>query len=224
MKVKLYNQNGKDTGEINAPDRVFNVPWKPSLVHQVVVAMQANARTPVAHTKDRGDVRGGGRKPWQQKGTGRARHGSSRSPIWRGGGVTFGPRNDKVYDKKINKKMRISALFSVLSQKMRDGEVIFLEKIALDLPKTKLAKEVVEHLSSIEGMQNMATKKRNNAIISMGEKNQDIERSFNNFGNIQVQEARNLNPVDLLKYKYLVLENAKRALDILDAKGIKAKN
>src|SRR3954466_2367188 len=106
MKTDIYNTEGKKAGSIDLPEAVFNQPWNNALIHQVVVSMQANARTNVAHTKDRGEVRGGGRKPWQQKGTGRARHGSIRSPIWKGGGVTHGPRNEKVFSRAIPKKMR----------------------------------------------------------------------------------------------------------------------
>ena len=104
LKTKLYNSEGKESGEVELPESVFGVKLVDDLVHQVVVAQMANARQVLADTKDKGEVRGGGKKPWKQKGTGRARHGSSRSPLWKGGGVTFGPTNDRNFSKMINKK------------------------------------------------------------------------------------------------------------------------
>jgi large subunit ribosomal protein L4 len=127
MEAKIYNIQGKEAGNITLPENIFGLPWNADLVHQVVTAMQANARGPVAHTKDRGEVRGGGRKPWQQKGTGRARHGSIRSPIWKGGGITHGPRNDKIYAQKVNRQARQKALLVALSRKYKDGEIVFVD-------------------------------------------------------------------------------------------------
>ena len=120
LEAVVYSQEGKKSGSVTLPEAVFGEKWNADLVHQVVVAMQANARQPIAHTKDRSEVRGGGRKPWAQKGTGRARHGSSRSPIWRHGGVTHGPRNDRDFSQKINRKMKVKALYAVLSKKFRE--------------------------------------------------------------------------------------------------------
>src|SRR6202167_3095081 len=106
MEAIIYNTQGKKSGSVDLPEAIFGIKWNDSLMHQVVTSMQDNARTNVAHTKGRGEVRGGGKKPWRQKGTGRARHGSIRSPIWKGGGVTHGPSKDKVYSVAIPKKMR----------------------------------------------------------------------------------------------------------------------
>src|SRR3989338_5603717 len=122
METEVYNQEGQMAGKIELPDSVFGLPWNDDLVHQVIVSMQSNKRTPVAHTKNRGEVSGTGRKPWRQKGTGRARHGSRRSPIWIGGGVAHGPRNDRNFTKKINVKMMKKAFYTILSQKYRDDE------------------------------------------------------------------------------------------------------
>ena len=168
MDAKVYNNKGEETSTIKLPEAVFNTKLNTDLIHQVVVAMEGNARTPVAHTKDRSEVRGGGRKPWQQKGTGRARHGSSRSPIWIGGGVTHGPRNEKDYSRKINKKMKVAALYSVLSEKMRQGEILFIDSMAMPESKTKMAKEFLKNISTVEGFEGLATKKRNCAYFSLG--------------------------------------------------------
>ncbi len=110
MEAPIYNTQGKKSGTLTLPENVFDVAWNDSLMHQVVTSMQANARVSIAHVKDRGEVSGGGKKPWRQKGTGRARHGSIRSPIWKGGGVTHGPTKNKDYSRKIPKKMRAKAL------------------------------------------------------------------------------------------------------------------
>src|SRR5690349_19754974 len=106
METTVYNQKGQEAGKIKLSEAVFGAPWNADLVHQVVVSMQSSARHSIAHTKTRGEVSGGGKKPWQQKGTGRARHGSTRSPIWVGGGIAHGPRSDKNYDRKVNKKAK----------------------------------------------------------------------------------------------------------------------
>src|SRR5437868_2291267 len=127
MESKIYNKKGEEAGKIKLPEDIFATQWNADLVHQVVVSMMSNARSSIAHTKTRGEVRGGGKKPWQQKGLGRARHGSSRSPIWVGGGVAHGPRNDKNFDRKINKKMKTKALYTVLSKKMKDNEILFID-------------------------------------------------------------------------------------------------
>jgi large subunit ribosomal protein L4 len=224
MQVKSYNQIGEEAGLIDLPDAVFAVPWNADLVHQVVVGMEANAREPWAHTKGRGEVRGGGKKPWKQKGTGRARHGSIRSPLWRGGGVTFGPRNEKNYSKKINKKMRAKALFATLSEKLRDGEILFLDRLAFPAPKTADAKRTLAALARIEGFEPLATKRRNAALLALATRDETVEKSFRNFGNIGMIEARNLNPVEVLKYKYLIVTEPRETVAQLAGKIVRGTN
>src|SRR3990167_7590904 len=148
MEQELYTWEGKKAGTVTVPEELFALPWNADLVHQVITAMQSNARAGTAHAKGRGEVRGGGRKPWRQKGTGRARHGSSRSPIWKGGGVTHGPRKDKIYAKKINQKMRQKALLVSLSRKFKDGEILFVDSLELQEPKAKQARAVLAGLRS----------------------------------------------------------------------------
>jgi large subunit ribosomal protein L4 len=214
MKSKIYNTQGKEAGSVDLPEGVFSTPWNADLVHQVVTSMMNNARTPVAHTKDRGDVRGGGKKPWQQKGLGRARHGSIRSPIWVGGGVAHGPRNDKNFSRKINRKMRTKALHALLSRKFKDNEILFVDAIHLKEPKTKEALGVLESLSGIKGYERL-NKKTNAAFIALPKKDQVAEKSFRNFGNVEVGEVRNLNPLHILNYKFVVIANPEESLKLL---------
>jgi large subunit ribosomal protein L4 len=218
-KADTYDIKGKKSGSIDLPDNIFGLPWNDSLVHQVVVGMQANARTPVAHTKDRGDVKGGGRKPWKQKGTGRARHGSIRSPLWKGGGVTFGPRNDTKFGKSINKKMRAKALFTTLSRKLKDGKIIFVDEISFSKPNTSEAKKVLIALSSVKGFEGMDAKKRNSVFVATEGNDKIIAKSFSNFGNVEVDDIKNLNPVDVLQYKYLVVMSPKDAISGLQKRA-----
>lgn len=206
METVVYNQQGKEAGKITLPENVFGVKWNADLVHQVVQSMLSNRRAGTAHTKNRGEVSGGGKKPWQQKGTGRARHGSIRSPLWVGGGAAHGPRSDKNYDRKVNRKQKRQALHASLSKKLRDGEILFLNGIALPKVKTKAGKEVLGALSGIKGYELIA-KSRNAAHIIIPCKDANVEKSFRNFGNISVGQARSLNLLDMLTYKYLVIVN-----------------
>ncbi len=207
MESTIYNQSGKAAGKVTLPESVFGVKWNADLVHQVVTSMMSSARTPVAHAKNRGEVSGGGKKPWKQKGTGRARHGSTRSPIWVGGGVTHGPRNDKNYDRKVNKKMKAKALYAILSAKWKKGQIIFVDEFSFKTPKTKDAAGILSSLSKIEGFADILSKKRNSAYIALSGKNANIEKSFRNLGNLEVDEIRNMSPLDLMKYKYVVIAN-----------------
>lgn len=218
METQIYNQKGKSVGKFELPEKIFGVPWNGDLVHQVVTAMQANARTPVAHTKTRGEVRGGGKKPWKQKGTGRARHGSSRSPIWKGGGITHGPRNEKSYEQKINKKMRIKALYTVLSEKFRKGQILFVEELSLKNIKTKDAVAVIKDLSSVKGFEKMVGGKRPNTYITIPAKGDVLKKSFSNIPTVEIDEVRNINPVDLLAFRYIVISQPTESVAFLGGK------
>jgi len=215
LESKVYNEKGKEVSSIKLPENVFGLNWNADLVHQVVTSMLSDARVIVAHTKDRGEVRGGGKKPWKQKGLGKARHGSSRSPIWVGGGVSQGPDGLRNYSKKINKKMKAKALFTILSRKYREGELVFVDKFNFEKPKTKQAVETLGSLSKIENCKNILSKKNNSAIIATSDKNPALEKSFSNVGNIKVDEFRNINPVELLNYKFLVVENPEVSLKVI---------
>jgi large subunit ribosomal protein L4 len=215
MKVSLYNLEGKTAGTTELSDAVFGAPVKQRVVHEVFTQQMNNQRESIASTKTRGDVRGGGKKPWRQKGTGRARHGSTRSPIWVGGGVAHGPRNEKNYSRKINRKMRNKALYAILSRKLKDNEILFVDSLSFAEPKTKDALATVKSLGGIKGFEKLATKKNNTAFIALPSKDKTVEKSFNNFGNIEVGEARNLNPIIALNYKYLVIANPEETFKTL---------
>lgn len=220
MKISFYNTKGEKAGTFEVPTGIFDLPWNADLVHQVVVSMQSNSRNVLAHTKGRSEVSGGGRKPWRQKGTGRARHGSRRSPIWRGGGITFGPTKDKDYGHKINKKMKQKAFFVTLSKKLKDGEVIFLEKFSLSEPKTKEACSLLLDLENIDLLKGLTSKKKNAALITQTEKDEIAEKGFRNLANVKLSELRNLNCLDLLTYKYIIISDPKKSLTYFKEKAI----
>lgn len=214
MKETIYTQEGQTKDSITLPETVFAAPFNADLVHGVVVALQANARAGTAHTKDRSEVSGGGKKPWQQKGTGRARHGSRRSPIWTGGGVTFGPRSEKDFSQKINKKVKAKALAAVLSRKVADQEVIFVEKLSFAEPKTTMAKQVMATLAKAAERPELGTKRNNAAVVVLSERDEAVEKSFQNFGNITVVQAKDVNTLDLLTYKYVVVSDPAAVVEI----------
>jgi len=219
--AKVYNQNGKEVGEVKLPGNVFGLSWNADLVHQVITSMLSDSRVIYAHTKGRGQVAGGGKKPWRQKGTGRARHGSTRSPIWVGGGVAHGPNGLKNYSRKINKKMKIKALYTILSRKLKDGEILFVDKFEIAKPKTVDAIKILESLSKIKAYSDILSKRKNSATIALSGKKMAVEKSFANIGNIEVDELRNINPVDLLNKKYLVIENPTESIKFIEAKMAK---
>ena len=195
MKAAIYNQNGKKLEEdISLPKEIFDVKMNSDLVHQVAVSQMANRRRIIAKTKNRSEVSGSGRKPWRQKGTGRARHGSIRSPIWRHGGVTFGPQTDVVFKKDILKKMRRKALFMVLTSKAKKDHLIVLDSLKLDSPKTKLMAEILLKLPA-----------KGSKLVILPKKDEAIIRATRNISKTKVELAQNLNVLDLLSFNYLII-------------------
>ncbi len=219
MEAKIYNQKGTSSTTIALPAKVFAAKWRADLVHQVVEGMRSNKRAGTADTKDRGEVRGGGRKPWKQKGTGRARHGSSRSPIWVGGGVTHGPLAEKNYKRKISKSMRAQALFSVLSKKMKDGEILFVDSLAMDAMKTKDAVEVTKNLAKASGWKPLANSKKPRVLTALFARSEKAEKSFRNLPQLEIVFLKNLNPLDVLNYQYLLIENPTESVKFLESRG-----
>lgn len=213
-EVQVYTMAGAKASTIALPESIFATPWKADLVHQVSTAIAANLRQNRAHTKDRSEVAGGGKKPWKQKGTGQARHGSTRSPIWRHGGVTFGPRSERDYSEKINRKAKIAALYSVLARKARDGEIILVDSLSFAAPKTAAAKTALVALAKATDS-TLATKRRNSALIALASYDAGAVKSFRNIGSVKTEEVRNLNTLDLLTYKYLVIEKPADAFKVL---------
>lgn len=203
MKVSVYNQKGEETGTMELPDAVFGLKWNADLVHQVAVSLAGNLRRRTAHTKNRGDVRGGGKKPWQQKGTGRARHGSTRSPIWIGGGVSHGPRSEKDYTRKINKKMAKKALYTVLSAKMRDSEVIVIDDLRFPDAKTKHAAHFFQKFASQDRFSKLT--KGKGALVALAGKDASARRALRNLPYVEIDDARNLNAYKLLQHTFLIL-------------------
>lgn len=195
MKFPVYNQEGKEEGTMNLPKEIFEVEFNADLVHQVSVSLSANKRQISAHAKIRSEVRGGGKKPHAQKGTGRARAGSNRSPIWKGGGVTHGPRNDRIFAVEIPKKMRRKALFMVLSEKAKSNTLIVLDKIELEKGKTK---EMAASLLKLPC-------KNTTTLIAMPDFDKKVFLAARNIKKTDVDDARNLNVLDILNHRYLVL-------------------
>ena len=195
----IHNQEGKETGKMNLSEAVFGLKANADLIKQAVKAQMSQARIPYAHTKTRGEVRGGGKKPWRQKGTGRARHGSTRSPIWVGGGVVFGPRKEKKFAQKINKQMKRKALFMVLSGKLRDSEMIILDDLKIKEAKTKKMALILKNLQSKFKDLNKGL------VIVLPGKNENVVRASKNLPKTETLRADSLNVVDLLSKKYILL-------------------
>lgn len=192
MKISVYNQKAEVVGEIDLNDKIFAVKPTLHLMAESVRIQASNARKGLANTKTRGEVSGGGKKPWKQKGTGRARVGSTRSPIWRHGGITFGPTSDRNWSLKINKKAKTKALFMSLSDKVTDGKLIVIEGIDMQ-PKTK---EFVQIMKSFETKLNGLGK---NQLFVTPKKDDTITRASRNIPNLKTVNASSLNITDVLK-------------------------
>lgn len=202
MELKVFNTLGKEVGAIKVSDEVFGAEYNEALIHQVVVAQLANKRQGTKSTLTRTEVRGGGIKPWRQKGTGRARQGSIRSPQWRHGGVVFAPK-PRDFSKKINKAMKAAAMVSVLSQKVRQDEIIVLDKIELAEAKTKEMAKICEALN--------AGKK---AMFVLGSENEKVVRATNNLPEATVCDAALINVYDLVRAgKVFVTEEAIKVIE-----------
>ncbi len=200
LELPVYDVGGKEVSMLKLEPKIFGLKTNNDLMHQVVVSQMANRRKTIAHTKDRSEVRGGGRKPWRQKGTGRARHGSIRSPLWRGGGVTFGPRKEKVFKKEIPKKMKRLALFMALSAKAQNNFLILMDKLNLEQPKTKLMAEIIKNLRK-----NIANLKEGTILIALPGMDKNLIMALRNLANVEVFQAKDLNALDLLSSKYLLM-------------------
>lgn len=194
-KVTVYNQEGKNVGDIQLPAQIFDVKVNPELVQQAVVMLQANARQVIAHTKGRSDVRGGGRKPWAQKGTGRARHGSIRSPIWIGGGVTFGPSKERNFSKRMNRKAKRKALLMALSDRAKEQKVVVVDNLKLAEIKTR----------ALVGILNKLPVKNHKTLVIVPETDKLITKSANNLPMVETCQADNLNILQVLNAEYLLV-------------------
>jgi large subunit ribosomal protein L4 len=197
-KVTVYNQLGEKAGDMDLEKTLFEAEVNEALVHEAVVAQQANSREVIAHTKDRGAVSGGGKKPWKQKGTGRARHGSIRSPLWVGGGVTFGPTKDRNFSVKMNKKARRKALAMVLSDKVAGKQFVVVENLEIPEGKTKTLSDLMNKLP-------LSGKK---TLLVLEKENKNPAIAAGNIQNLDAISAQSLNVVDLLAHQTVVVTKA----------------
>ena len=202
MQVPVYNVQGEQVSEAELQDGIFAVPVNQALMHQALLRQLANARLGTHKTKTRSEVRGGGRKPWRQKGTGRARQGSIRAPQWRGGGTVFGP-TPRSYAQKMPRKMRRQALRSALSVKAAESQIVLLDGIEMDGPRTKEIKGILSNLG-IES----------SALILLPQRDEAILRSVSNLSEVQTLVAQYLNVRDLLKFDYLLVPLA--SLEVIE--------
>lgn len=191
--VSVYNETGSQVGSLALSDALFAVKPEQAIIHEAMVAQRANARRAIANTKTRGEVRGGGKKPWKQKGTGRARQGSIRSPQWVGGGITFGPTSERNFSVKINKKLKRKALFMALSDKVQNEKLMVLESIATTSAKTKYAASVIAKLPIDR-----------NVLLVVPGASAVLMRMVRNLQNVKLVSANSVNLIDVLTYRSVV--------------------
>lgn len=201
MTLETYNLKNEKVGTVEAPDSLFAAQWKPKLVEQVLLAQLANLRRPWAHAKGRGEVAGGGRKPWRQKGTGRARHGSIRSPLWRGGGKSHGPINTRDYSEKVNKKMKQGALACVLSKKLKAGEIKVFQSLKFDDAKTKTVATTLRALLEMS-----KNSKKYDVLLVPDLENKMLTRAARNLTKAKVSSPASLNIYDLVNYTHVFVD------------------
>jgi len=200
IKVNVYNQSAVKVKDLELSTKVFGVKVNTDLLHQAVITQQANERQVLAHTKGRGEVSGGGKKPWKQKGTGRARVGSSRSPIWIGGGVTFGPTKDRNFSKKMNKKMRQKAVMMALSDKVAQSSLVVIDTLKMKEFKTK---QFVGLLSAFE--KEILPANRRGLLVINSEKDEKARYSGRNLKEVTIINPENINIVDLLNSRQILI-------------------
>lgn len=205
MKLKVYNLDGKMTEEMTLSDSIFALKMNDDLVHQVFVAAAANRRQVLSHTKNRGERAGSGIKPWRQKGTGRARVGSVRTPIWRKGGIVFGPTKDRNFKKKVNKKMKEKAIKIVLSGKLSDGQIIIVDKLELKKKKTKEFARAFKNL-----------KIKGSALVSFSDQEKDQRIFSRNIEKVKNILTSQINVFDILNHKNLIM--SKESIKYLEEK------
>ncbi len=213
MKVKVYNQNLESAGEMDLNPKIFEVKPETELVAQAVRVQMANGRKSIANTKTRGEVRGGGKKPWKQKGTGNARAGSIRSPIWRHGGITFGPRSNRNYSLKMNDKQWRKALYMTLSDKAQNNNFLVFSEMELDAPKTK------QIVSWFKGVSDKVAKDAKKFLVLLPAKNDNVEMAARNLKNAKVIHANRLNVIDIVNADAIIAP--KKSVELIEKTYLK---
>ena len=219
VMATVVDQKGKSAGDVSLPAHMFGAGWNADLVHQVVEGSRANARQGNASTKGRGDVRGGGKKHWKQKGNGRARHGSSRSPIWVGGGAAHGPKSEKNYKVTLTASMKGRALASLLSRKLKEGKILFVDAVTLKDGKTAEADKVMQALATVKGFEKLVGAKKKVVFLANATGDAKIAPAFRNLASVTVGSVRLMNILDVTNHAHIVFVGAKEAAEALAKKA-----